>query len=365
VKKLKKFIKNPGIFFRDYLNKKHPLILNELNYPKQDEGIIIEKNINLELKEVVNFPIDAVFTWVNDNDPAWKEKLYKYKDINLSERGAFSSDMARFNNHDELKYSVESILKNLKWIRKIFIITDNQVPNWYIEEDEKFKKIVIVNHNKIINQQYLPTFNSHVIEAHLHHIDDLSEHFIYFNDDVFVARDLPSGHFFKGNGIASLFASSKSIKSMRDRGVDTPTLFACTRSADLIRRDYKIDIDTPLIHTYIPLRKSIYYKVWNKYKNEIDSFLDQKFRSNNDLNLATFLVPWIAYNEGLSTHNIDICYYFNIRSTAARRHYSELLVGKKSGLLPHSFCANDFNSESNIMPDYKLKLHRFLSSYFQ
>nr|WP_237448755.1 Stealth CR1 domain-containing protein [Pantoea sp. Seng] len=118
--------------------------MNELNYPKQDEGIIIEKNINLELKEVVNFPIDAVFTWVNDNDPAWKEKLYKYKDINLSERGAFSSDMARFNNHDELKYSVESILKNLKWIRKIFIITDNQVPNWYIEEDEKFKKLLLL-----------------------------------------------------------------------------------------------------------------------------------------------------------------------------------------------------------------------------
>ena len=45
-----------------------------------------------------------------------------------------------------------------------------------------------MDHREIIEQEYLPTFNSHVIEANLHKIPNLSEHFIYFNDDVFVAK---------------------------------------------------------------------------------------------------------------------------------------------------------------------------------
>lgn len=58
-----------------------------------------------------------------------------------------------------------SLKKFAPWIRNIFIITDDQVPNL-----NNFDNIVIIDHKEIINKEYLPTFNSHVIEAHLHKI---------------------------------------------------------------------------------------------------------------------------------------------------------------------------------------------------
>jgi hypothetical protein len=35
---------------------------------------------------------------------------------------------------------------------------------------------------------FLPTFSSPAIEANLHRIAGLSEHFLYFNDDVFLGK---------------------------------------------------------------------------------------------------------------------------------------------------------------------------------
>ena len=79
-------------------------------------------------------------------------------------------------------------------------------------------KIKLINHSQIIDAKYLPTFNSHVIEANLYKIPDLSEHFIYFNDDVFVARPLMPNHFFENNGLASLFVANKSFQKNTSTG---------------------------------------------------------------------------------------------------------------------------------------------------
>jgi len=206
---------------------------------------------------------------------------------------------------------------------------------------------------------YLPTFNSHVIEAHLHKIDGLAEHFIYFNDDVFVARPLPVGHFFKSNGIASLFISQKSLDDMHKKGNPTPTLNASLAGRSLLAQQFDGEmLDSPLVHTYVPLRKSLYLKCWQAFEHEINSFLPNKFRANNDLNMATFLVPWFSYLNGSAVLARDICYYFNIRSPAAATYFNALHVSKKNGTLPHSFCANDFNTKEkhNDISNEKIKL---------
>ena len=46
----------------------------------------------------------------------------------------------------------------------------------------------------------LPTWNSYAIEAHLHRIPGLGEHFIYFNDDMLVGRPLSKAYFFEHDG---------------------------------------------------------------------------------------------------------------------------------------------------------------------
>ncbi|MCV3275266.1 Stealth CR1 domain-containing protein [Aeromonas hydrophila] len=359
MRKLKKFFKNPGIFIRDHLNKKYPIIRNEIECAENEEDILMRHDLALESKIDIDFPIDVVFTWVDDTDPAWQLRYQQHKSqVNAEHVGRYATDPARFSNHDELRYSLGSVLKFLPWVRRIYIVTDQQCPKWLTPSD----KIRIVDHSDIIDRQYLPTFNSHVIEAHLHKIPDLAEHFIYFNDDVFVARPLPAGHFFRSNGIASLFMSSKSLAIMQKKGTDTPTLSASLKSASILNQDFSFLIDHPLVHTYVPLRKSIFEESWRLYRADLKSFLSHRFRTNHDLNLATFFVPWLSYIRGVAVPSRDICYYFNARSPAAATYFKALEIAKQKGTLPHSFCANDFNSKEKAK-DSNVTL--LLSRYFK
>ena len=150
----------------------------------------------------------------------------------------------------------------MPWVRNIFIVTADQKPKWL--DENAHSKIKLINHSQIIDAKYLPTFNSHVIEANLYKIPDLSEHFIYFNDDIFVARPLMPNHFFENNGLASLFVANKSFQKMRQRGLITPTLTASEHALKLLKRHYPtININTPLVHTYVPLRKTSFQKAWS------------------------------------------------------------------------------------------------------
>lgn len=357
-RKAKKLLSSPGIFFRDYLNNKYPLVFNEINCPINDQQIVIRNDLNEERKIHVNFPIDVVFTWVNDKDPYW---IKKFRSSQLSENAIHTeTEMARYSNHNEIFYSVNSVLKFMPWVRTVFIVTDSQIPPGL----SRYSKVKIVDHRDIMEPSLLPTFNSHVIEAHLHLIPGLAEHFIYFNDDVFVARELPASHFFKGNGHASLFLSGKSLKAMALKGINTPTLFASSRAARLLKSHYNIEIDFPLVHTYVPLRKSIFSAACAEYKKEIEGFLSFKFRTNQDLNLATFFVPWLAYIKGVATPQRDICHYFDIRSPAARMHYEILLKSRNGDTAPHSFCANDFSSSKRAVVNYQPLLIDFLEKYY-
>lgn len=364
MKKIRKFLKTPHLFFRDYLNKKYPVKNIEQPYVEDEEAFIVRSSNKLPRLASKNssdyLQIDVVFTWVDSSDVAWQHR-YKQHTQHIDNMALYADDPARFENHNELYYSVHSVLNYMPWVRNVYIVTDAQIPAWLVKKPNE--KIHIIDHCQIIDDVYLPTFNSHVIEAFLYKIPNLSENFIYFNDDVFVARELPMEHFFQKNGIASIFIANKSLEKMRNNGLITPTLSASKKSIDLINRYYRTKIDMPLVHTYIPLKKSIYKLAWELYSDQIKSFLPNRLRTNNDLNFANFLVPWLMYFEGKAMPRPEICYYFNIRSAHALAQYKKLLAKKAKGEEPHSFCANDFHS-SNSISNYQERLLDMLSNYY-
>ncbi len=123
--------------------------------------------------------IDIVYTYVDGNDAKFLSKKNKFidnKDIN-------NNLDIRYENINEINYSIKTVQKYASWINKIYIVTDDQVP--VLDSDIDKYKIVIIDHKDIIPEKYLPTFYSDVIESYLHNIPDLSEIFIYNNDDVF------------------------------------------------------------------------------------------------------------------------------------------------------------------------------------
>ncbi|MFL1380180.1 hypothetical protein [Nocardiopsis protaetiae] len=87
------------------------------------------------------------------------------------------------------------------WARHVYLVTDAQVPAWL---ETSAAGITVVDHRDILPESALPTFNSHAIETGLHRVEGLSEHYLYFNDDVFPARPVGADRFFHGSGTARL-----------------------------------------------------------------------------------------------------------------------------------------------------------------
>lgn len=144
--------------------------------------------------------IDAVYTWCDDSDVSFlaeKENYLNKEHIVISS----TETSRRFENHDELKYSIRSLQKYAPWINHIFIVTNKQTPHWFKNTD----KITIVDHKEIIPEKFLPTFNSICIERYLLNIPNLSEKFIYLNDDLFFNKKTkPSDFFYNGKPIVRL-----------------------------------------------------------------------------------------------------------------------------------------------------------------
>ena len=139
--------------------------------------------------------IDFVITWVDMEDPKWKAEFAKYSGKKDNEKNGVSE--ARFRDYGFLKYWFRGVEKFAPWVRKIHFVTSGQKPEWL---DENNPKINLVNHKDYIPAEFLPTYNSVVIERYLHKIPGLAEHFVYFNDDFYIINNISTERFFK-NGV--------------------------------------------------------------------------------------------------------------------------------------------------------------------
>ena len=147
------------------------------------------------------FPIDAVLPWVDGNDPALARKRAQY-----APGGALTNDEvggpARYVSLGEVRWAVASMLRYAPFLRKIFIVTDGQDPDLggMLREHfpERVDDVVVVDHSVIFRgrEQYLPTFNSNSIDTLIWNIPDLSEHYLYTNDDVMMIRPVSPEDFF-------------------------------------------------------------------------------------------------------------------------------------------------------------------------
>lgn len=144
--------------------------------------------------------IDAVITWVDSSDEVWRAKINQYLEKKIDWNNKKKS--TRYNSINEIEICITSILKFATYITNIYVVTDNQKP----ENFEKLKKkalslnvnLELINHSVIFKgyEEYLPTFNSQTIETMLYRIPNLSEHFVYFNDDMFLINKTKPSDFF-------------------------------------------------------------------------------------------------------------------------------------------------------------------------
>lgn len=137
--------------------------------------------------------IDIVILWVNGADPAWLEEKKNY----LPPAQADSNSVNRYRDWGLLPYWFRAIERFAPWVRTIHFVTWGHVPEFL---NLAAPKLHVVRHEEFIPAEYLPTFSSHTIEMNIHRIPGLAEHFIYFNDDMFLLRPMADADFFR-NGL--------------------------------------------------------------------------------------------------------------------------------------------------------------------
>lgn len=134
--------------------------------------------------------IDLVVLWVNGDDPKWLEERRRYE----PEKDKVATNKSRFRDWGLMRYWFRGVEKNVDWYRYIFFVTYGHLPEWLNLDNERLR---VVKHEDFIPQEYLPTYNSNVIELNLHRIKDLSKNFVLFNDDIFIVKKVEKTYFFK------------------------------------------------------------------------------------------------------------------------------------------------------------------------
>lgn len=220
----------------------------------------------------IEFPVDLVYLWVDGSDKEWLAK----KELYLKNSGKILGNEAvaecRAKDNDELKMSLRCVEKYMPWINKIFIVTDNQIPKWL---DTTNPKIQVVFHKDFMPEEILPTFNSASIEMYLHKIPNLSEHFIYANDDMFINQKLTPDFFFTKEGMPVIRLQKSICKKLAEKSVYSYTIL---KMQELIKQEYGIFYDLEPHHNLDTYTKSICSECENKF----EYVTNNKFREKND-----------------------------------------------------------------------------------
>jgi len=235
--------------------------------------------------EIMHDEIDLVYLWVDGSDPAWQAKHDAV--IGSQHEGDGVNCKGRFTNNDELKYSLRSVEMYAHWIRRIFIVTDNQVPSWL---DLSNPKVRVVDHTEIMPSEALPCFNSRVIEHHIANIPGLAEKFIYANDDMLLNRPVTPSMFFAPDGLPimrfhrrpmrklTLFLKQKVLGKRLSNYV-----LAIKHTAELVEQRYGRYFGGKTHHNMDAYLKSDCLAVREEFRPEIDAMLRHHERRADDV----------------------------------------------------------------------------------
>lgn len=273
--------------------------------------------------------LDIVIAWVDGNDVELKRKRQQYL------TGGDASDAVsdtRFASNDEIYYNIASILKYVPFCRHIFIVTDNQQPEFLNEFVAQglcdANKIRVVDHREIFAgyTQFLPTFNTRSIESMLWNINGLSDYFIYLNDDFFFNSPAQIEDFLESNKIVtyghwkSCFSYKTKLKYRQflNRNFNKPIqpghVIAQMLGADILGfkeffeiHHYPHCVDRKILSEYLLHHPDL-----------LETQIKYKFRSVEQLNPISLMNHLkIQKNEAVLKPDLALAYLKNAESLAA------------------------------------------------
>jgi len=298
---------------------------------------------------------------------------------------------ARFRDMETLKYVLRSIEVNCPWYHKIFIITKGYTPEWL---DINHPKIELIKEEDLfIDKSHLPVFSSVAIEMNLSNISNLSEQFVYLNDDMIICKALePERFFVQGkpvdflshipiprNALFEMFKQRDSwihslnntLKLINNKfqpiQLDSKYLYHSSYNVTnkinnfLLTKIFKKFIWIEHWHHPQPYLRKTLGDVYSEFRSELMACSKNRFRDNSDLN------QYIYRYWQLAQGNFQPCKYNDamIANLNSMNTLNKLIDEIENNKSINFICFNDSTALSDIEYDkVKMKLLEYLEKHF-
>ena len=320
------------------------------------------------------FEVDAVITWVDGADPLHRTKRERHlalaqADVAVQARAPLhdnGTNPHRWLCSDELNYCVRSIANNAPWVRRIWIVTDKQTPEIMQLPPEIAAKISIVDHSEIFAgyDDALPTFNSLSIETMLWRIPGLAEHFLYFNDDVFLTAPVTRSDFFAGDGpvLRGQWADLTDLVACGARRDDASMLnhYNQINAAQMI--GYTADQVFESAHVVHPMQRSVMAELFDTYRDAFIANASFRFRD------AGQFLPQSLHNHACladgSAAILDTRDYLHVAVGAVDAWSADdvrVYLGGREWDTIKFLCVNDLPEVERSFPDARLWIEEAIS----
>lgn len=307
--------------------------------------------------------IDFVITWVDGADPEWqKEKKEVLQKLGVTDQTDDRKE--RYRDWDSLKYWFRGVEQYAPWVRKIHFVTWGHVPEWL---NTKHPKLHIVKHEEFIPKRFLPTFNSHVIEWNFHRIKGLAEHFVYFNDDMFLLKELKEEDFFQKGLPVDMLALQPDVANTEDEVM--PYIYL--NNAMVLAKYFKkyenvkkqpgayfhigyppmyffynlMEMAFPrftgfyTVHGPSPFQKSTYEELWNLEGELLEKVCSHPLRHKEDVNQYVLREYQKLTGRFIPKNVHKMCSYYDVGDD------NEAMIQKIQKSKTKVICINDSNQE--------------------
>ena len=271
-------------------------------------------------------PIDLVIPLVFASDPNWQKDYLRSHNI-----GGIATKHVRFRSWGTEELLMQCIMRNMGWLRKVHLLlaSPSQVQPWmqtlFSRKEEGTPVFVPVYHAQFIPSGHLPTFNICTIEMFLHRIPDLSEQFIYSNDDFFPLSPLAPSDFFR-DGLPCQHFDERPF-------TNHPNIFEkfVKGGLDMVAADFGRTFKNTWLrggHSMQSMLRSTVEEVYNRHKDRISNSFTQ-VRSERNFN--QYIFPFYQHLSGKYVDHVPKHRYVGPRTPTSE--FPSILREKDPGIL--------------------------------
>lgn len=273
--------------------------------------------------------MDVVFTYVNGEDRCWAAAYAQTTGREISD--------IRCMDHGEIVLAVDLLVRHCSpWLNKVHIVhAGTGMKEETLVALERLlgcRRLHLVPQGELVP---VPCYSSCSVEAHLHLIPDLSEVFLYCNDDMFVGRPLPLDRWLHPDGRPWVDMSAVPNAS---RG---PTNLAQEHSENAYRLFRSAFPRSRAPHVHVAHFASVMVRqacrdTWTRFGDVLTRQLSTPVRTRGSVNFQ-LLAGLVAVETGLAHRRT------RIQRAGMARALVEMEpegLGYVLAQMPHHFCVN-------------------------